>query len=434
MKATIIGAGIIGLSAAWYLHEAGWQVTVLERGDLRDNCSFGNMGYLSPSHFVPLAAPGMVEKGIAWMFNAKSPFYVRPSLSPALIRWGWRFMRSSTAAHVARSARPLVDLLLLSRDLFARWADAGDMDFQMERKGCIMFYKTSRTEHEELDNARMAEQLGLEVELLDAEAARAIEPDLQPDVRGGVWFKDDAHLYPNALMQQLPALLEKRGVRIVRQAEVTGFEKKNGKITGVRYQSGQGAEQEGVAEQDLVVLAAGSWSPKIAAMAGESMLLMPGKGYSTTLDQPVKTLRHPCILLEAKVALTPWAGRLRIGSTMEIGAVNDRILFPRVKGLLEAVPRYLPGYQDDPQFRRLTDWADLNNKLREKVWFGFRPVSADGMPYIGFARHTPNLIIATGHAMLGLSLGAGTGKVVAELASGQTTSVPMEAFDPGRFG
>lgn len=434
MKATIIGGGIIGLSAAWYLHETGWQVTVLERGDLRDNCSFGNMGYLSPSHFVPLAAPGMVEKGIAWMFNAKSPFYVRPSLSPALFRWGWRFMRSSTAAHVARSARPLVDLLLLSRDLFARWADAGDMDFQMERKGCIMFYKTSRTEHEELDNARMAEKLGLEVEVLDAEAACAIEPDLQPDVRGGVWFKDDAHLYPNALMQQLPALLEKRGVRIVRQAEVTGFEKKNGKITGIRYQSGQGAEQEGIAEQDLVVLAAGSWSPKIAGMAGESMLLMPGKGYSTTLDQPVKTLRHPCILLEAKVALTPWAGRLRIGSTMEIGAVNDRILFPRVKGLLEAVPRYLPGYQDDPQFRKLTDWADLNNKLREKVWFGFRPVSADGMPYIGFAKNTPNLIIATGHAMLGLSLGAGTGKVVAELASGQATSVPMEAFDPGRFG
>ncbi len=434
MKATIIGGGIIGLSAAWYLHETGWQVTVLERGDLRDNCSFGNMGYLSPSHFVPLAAPGMVEKGIAWMFNAKSPFYVRPSLSPALFRWGWRFMRSSTAAHVARSARPLVDLLLLSRDLFARWADAGDMDFQMERKGCIMFYKTSRTEHEELDNARMAEKLGLEVEVLDAEAACAIEPDLQPDVRGGVWFKDDAHLYPNALMQQLPALLEKRGVRIVRQAEVTGFEKKNGKITGIRYQSGQGAEQEGIAEQDLVVLATGSWSPKIAGMAGESMLLMPGKGYSTTLDQPVKTLRHPCILLEAKVALTPWAGRLRIGSTMEIGAVNDRILFPRVKGLLEAVPRYLPGYQDDPQFRKLTDWADLNNKLREKVWFGFRPVSADGMPYIGFAKNTPNLIIATGHAMLGLSLGAGTGKVVAELASGQATSVPMEAFDPGRFG
>jgi len=434
MKATIIGGGIIGLSAAWYLHEAGWQVTVLERGDLRDNCSFGNMGYLSPSHFVPLAAPGMVEKGIAWMFNAKSPFYVRPSLSPALFRWGWRFMRSSTAAHVARSARPLVDLLLLSRDLFARWADAGDMDFQMERKGCIMFYKTSRTEHEELDNARMAEKLGLEVELLDAESARAIEPDLQPDVRGGVWFKDDAHLYPNALMQQLPALLEKRGVCIVRQAEVTGFEKKNGKITGVRYQSGQGAEQEGVAEQDLVVLAAGSWSPKIAGMAGESMLLMPGKGYSTTLDQPVKTLRHPCILLEAKVALTPWAGRLRIGSTMEIGAVNDRILFPRVKGLLEAVPRYLPGYQDDPQFQKLTDWADLKNNLREKIWFGFRPVSADGMPYIGFAKNTPNLIIATGHAMLGLSLGAGTGKVVAELASGQATSVPMEAFDPGRFG
>ncbi|MFN8302326.1 MAG: FAD-dependent oxidoreductase [Saprospiraceae bacterium] len=434
MKATIIGGGIIGLSAAWYLNEAGWQVTVLERGDLRDNCSFGNMGYLSPSHFVPLAAPGMVEKGMAWMFNAKSPFYVRPSPSPALIRWGWRFMRSCKPAHVARSARPLADLLLLSRDLFAAWAASGEMDFQLERKGCIMFYKTARTEHEELENVRAAEQLGLEVEVLDREGARAIEPDLQPDVRGGVWFKDDAHLYPNALMQQLPVLLEKRGVHIVRRAEVHGFDKKNGKISAVRYQSAAGAAQEEVAGQDLVVLAAGSWSPQIAKMAGESMLLMPGKGYSTTLEQPAKTLRHPCILLEAKVALTPWAGRLRIGSTMEIGAVNDRILFPRVKGLLEAVPRYLPGYQADPVFQALTDWEALKNKLREKIWFGFRPVSADGMPYIGFAQKTPNLMIATGHAMLGLSLGAGTGKVVAEMAAGQPTSIPMEAFDPGRFG
>ncbi|MCC7504542.1 MAG: FAD-dependent oxidoreductase [Saprospiraceae bacterium] len=433
MKATIIGGGIIGLSSAWYLNEAGWQVTVLERGDLRDNCSFGNMGYLSPSHFVPLAAPGMVEKGMAWMFSTKSPFYVRPSLSPDLIRWGWRFMRSCTAAHVQKSARPLVDLLMLSKQLFAEWAASGEMDVQLEQKGCIMFYKTERLEHEETENARAAEQLGLQVEVLDREAARALEPDLQPDVRGGVWFKDDAHLYPNALMQQLPALLEKRGVRIVRQAEVSGFDKKNGKISAVRYQSAEGATQEEVADQDLVVLAAGSWSPQIAKMAGESMLLMPGKGYSTTLDRPVKTLRHPCILLEAKVALTPWAGRLRIGSTMEIGAVNDRILFPRVKGLLEAVPRYLPGYQDDPGFRKLTDWADLKSNLREKIWFGFRPVSADGMPYIGFAQKTPNLMIATGHAMLGLSLGAGTGKVVAEMASGKATSIPMEAFDPGRF-
>lgn len=432
MQATIIGGGIIGLSSAWYLNAEGWDVTVLERGDLRDNCSFGNMGYLSPSHFVPLAAPGMVEQGFAWMFNAKSPFYVRPSLRPDLLRWGWRFMRSCTPAHAERSARPLLDLLLLSKKLFVEWADSGEMDFQLEQKGCIMFYQTERMEKEELENAHAAEQLGLQVEILDRARAQTLEPDLAPDVRGGVWFKDDAHLYPNALMQQLPAILEKRGVKILRNAEVIDFEKTNGKISAVRYRT---SDPLSTIDQpaDLVVLAAGSWSPQLARLAGENLSLMPGKGYSMTIDRPVKKLRHPCILVEAKVALTPWSNQLRIGSTMEIGSVNDRILFPRVQGILEAVPRFLPGYLDDPAFRELADFEQLQKNAREKVWFGFRPLSADGVPYIGFARNNKNLLIATGHAMLGLSMGAGTGKLVAEMASGQVTSIPAAAFDPGRF-
>ncbi len=431
MQTTIIGGGIIGLSAAWYLNEAGWDVTLLERGDLRDNCSFGNMGYLSPSHFVPLAAPGMIEQGFAWMFNSKSPFYVRPSLRADLLRWGWRFMRSCTPAHVERSAQPLVDLLMLSKKLFVEWAHSGEMDFQLEQKGCIMFYQTERLEKEELENAHTAERLGLEVEVLDRERAQLLEPDLAPDVRGGVWFKDDAHLYPNALMQQLPALLEKRGVKIIRQAEVTGFETFKGKISSIHFRTPQGAQQ--MDKPDAVVLAAGSWSPQVARLAGENISLMPGKGYSMTIERPVKKLRHPCILLEAKVALTPWAERLRIGSTMEIGPVNDRILFPRVQGILEAVPRFLPGYLQDPAFQELADLQRLQQNLKKKVWFGFRPVSADGVPYIGFARNNKNLLIATGHAMLGLSMGAGTGKLLAELASGRPTSIPVEAFDPQRF-
>jgi D-amino-acid dehydrogenase len=433
MHALIIGGGIIGLSAARYLQEDGWDITVLEKGDLTDNCSFGNMGYLSPSHFVPLAAPGMIEQGFWWMFDQKSPFYVRPRPSWELLDWGLKFMRASTHAHAARSARPLADLLLFSKKMFQEWAAAGDMDFGLTERGCIMYYQTEKAEKEELENAHKAEQLGLQVEILGPEQVQIIEPDVKPVVRGGVLFKDDAHLYPNALMQQLPALLEKRGVRIIRNAEVAGFERKNGKITAVRYQlKTQNSKLETV-QPDMVVLAAGSWSPQIARLAGEYLPLMPGKGYSMTVENPAKKLRYPCILLEAKVALTPWPNRLRIGSTMEIGPINDRILFPRVQGILEAVPRYLPGYLDDPAFRELADLKKLKDKVREKVWFGFRPVSADGLPYIGFAKKNANLIIATGHAMLGVSMAAGTGKVVAELADGRTTSIPVDAFDPRRY-
>lgn len=436
MKALIIGGGIIGLSAAKYLNEDGWEVTVVEKGDLSDNCSFGNMGYLSPSHIVPLAAPGMVEQGFLWLFNEKSPFYVRPALRWELIDWGLKFMRNCTPVHVARSARPLIDLLMLSKHLFVDWAQAAELDFGLEEKGCIMYYQTPKKEKEERETARVAADNGLQVEVLSREQALAMEPDLKPDVRGGVWFKDDAHLYPNALMQQLPALLEKRGVMILRNAQVTGFQRKNNKITAVEYRQ-SGHEAVTTLQPDLVVLAAGSWSPQLARLAGDYIPLMPGKGYSMTLSDPVKHLNYPCILLEAKVALTPWASRLRIGSTMEIGPVNNRILLPRVQGILEAVPRFLPGYLDDPVFRNLSQkvrQAPNGDAVRDAVWFGFRPVSADGVPYIGFARNNANLIVATGHAMLGLSMGAGTGKLVAELAAGKSTSIGMQAFRPDRFG
>jgi D-amino-acid dehydrogenase len=373
----------------------------------------------------------MVEQGILWMFNRKSPFYVRPSLRWDLVDWGLKFMGSCTQAHVDRSAKPLVDLLLYSEQIFFDWAAAGAMQFELERKGCIMYYQTPKKEKDELEVAKKAEQLGLSVEILDREQARALEPDVLPDVRGGVWFKDDAHIYPNALMQQLPALLEQKGVRIVRNTEVTGFDLEGGNIRAVHARSTDGKQSSETA--DMVVLAAGSWSAKIAKLAGAYIPIMPGKGYSMTVENPVKKLNNPCILLEAKVALTPWANRLRIGSTMEIGPVNDRILLPRVEGILEAVPKFLTGYKDDPVFLKLADTAELKANPRSKVWFGFRPVSADGMPYIGFARNTKNLIIATGHAMLGLSLGPGTGKVVADLAGGKTPEVDLKAFDANRF-
>ncbi len=427
-KAIIIGGGIIGLSSAYFLQKAGWDVTVLEKNDLADNCSFGNMGYLSPSHLVPLAAPGMIEQGFLWMFDKKSPFYVRPELSWRLVDWGLKFMRSATKKHVERSARPLSELLIFSRNLFFDWAKNEPLDFDLEKKGCIMWYKTAKKQAEELENARAAEQNGQKVSYIKSrEEAAKFEPDLPPDVLGGILYEEDAHLRPNELMKQLPALLEKRGVKIFKNTEVTGFEKfKNGKISSVLV-------GETRHDADVFVLAAGSWSPDLAKLAGENLSLMPGKGYSMDIQNPVKKLNFPCIFLEAKVALTPWKNALRIGSTMEIGKINDEIMFPRVQGILEAVPKFMPGYLDDPAFREISDFEKLKKNLRQRVWFGFRPVSPDGMPYIGFSPKHDNLIYATGHAMLGLSMGAGTGKLVTELAGGEKTSIDLAAFDPCRF-
>jgi D-amino-acid dehydrogenase len=427
MKITVIGAGIIGLSTAYYLQKDGHEVTVLEKGDLTDNCSFGNMGYLSPSHLAPLASPGIMAQGFLWMFDQKSPFYVRPQFSKEMIDWGIKFWKHCNQSHVNRSIRPMGELLLFSKSLFEEWSNSGEMQFELENKGCIMWYQTEKKKKSELEVAKDSEQLGMVTEILDRDQALALEPDVRPNVLGGVWYKDDAHLYPNALMQQLTMVLEKKGVKIHLNTSVTGFERSNGKINAVlvgdmRYES------------DQVVLASGSWSPQLAKLAGEYMTLMPGKGYSMTVENSTKQLNYPCIFLESKVALTPWKNRLRIGSTMEIGAINDEILFPRVQGILEAVPKFMPGYLEDPVFNELADLTKLKANLREKVWFGFRPVSADGLPYIGYAKQNKNLLFATGHAMLGLSMGAGTGKLISELIGGRKTSIDVTAFAPERFG
>ncbi|MBN8679756.1 MAG: FAD-dependent oxidoreductase [Chitinophagales bacterium] len=453
MKATIIGGGIIGLSTAYYLQQEGWEVTILERGDLTDGCSFGNMGYLSPSHFAPLAQPGVVSQGIMWMFWQKSPFYVRPALSRNLLDWGLKFVRACTAENVARGARPMAELLLLSRDLTAAWQQSGEMQFEFTPTGCINYFQTAKYEKGELENVRMGHDLGLKIKVLSREECQAIEPELQPEVRGGAWYQDDAILYPNELMRQLANLLESRGVKILRNTEVVGVQKQQGKISALEYRRSEptsgparfqkpyssetpmpGSGEQHTIQSDLFVLAAGSWSQPIAKMAGEYLPMMPGKGYSMTVDIEHQPLRHPCILLEAKVAITPWAKRLRIGSTMEIGAVNDRILAPRVQGILEAVPRFFPAYAQEPGFVKLADPDMLQKHLRERVWYGFRPLSTDGLPYIGFAPKTANLMIATGHAMLGLSMAAATGKLVSEMASGKSTSMDVQAFGLGRLG
>ena len=157
---TIIGAGIIGLCSAYYLNKQGFKVTLLEQGDLINNCSSGNAGMIVPSHFVPLAAPGMISKGIKWMFDSKSPFYVKPSLNPVLITWGLKFWKYASQNHVDKVAEPLRDLHLLSKQLYNDLANEAELNFGLEKKGILMLYKTKATGEEEIHLAKKAQSLG----------------------------------------------------------------------------------------------------------------------------------------------------------------------------------------------------------------------------------------------------------------------------------
>jgi len=412
-KAIIIGGGVIGLFSAYYLHKSGWEVDVLEQGDLLDNCSFGNAGMITPSHFVPLASPGMVEQGIRWMFNSKSPFYVKPSLNPELISWGFKFLKSATKKHAERSAGGLRDISLLSKDLYHEFEKDAGIDFGLTDNGILMLFKSPKVEEEELHMIEKAVNLGLDAQYLTPDECRKLQPDIELDILGAVHYRCDAHMYPNQLMKGLVKYLEAEGVRIHRQTEVVRINYDAGKITSL---STKNKDFTG----DAYLISGGSWSPGIAKLAGLNIPLMPGKGYSFMVHDPVKPMTIPSILCEARVAVTPMNGSIRFGGTMEVGKINKQININRVKGIVESIPKYLPDFK-------------IPVPEQKDIWFGFRPVSPDGLPYIGMSGKFKNLAIATGHAMIGLALGPATGKLIADTFNSKKTSMDIGLFSPQRF-
>ncbi len=411
-KAIVIGGGIIGLSSAYYLQQSKWEVTVLDKDDFSDNCSYGNAGYVCPSHFVPLATPGIVTQGLKWMWNSRSPFYVEPRLNAALISWGLKFMKSATAKHVADTAVPLRDIALFSQQLYEDWAKLPGFDFAYEKKGLLEMFQTEANEEHSHHMAHEAHKLGLDAVMLSKEEVQAMEPQVQLNIRGALYFKCDAHLYPQKLMKGLINILQQRGVQLIPHAEVSGFVQSGNQITAVKT-----AAQ--TYEADVVVIATGSWSREMAALAGLNLPLMPGRGYSVTLEDSPFTFNHPAVLQEGRVAITPMDGnKIRFGGTMEITSTKTPPRYKRVEGILNAVERFVP------QFK-------IPMPAKENIWYGYRPCSADGLPYIGKIKS--NAIIATGHAMIGLSVGAGTGKLVAEIANGEKPTVDIRPYDPERF-
>lgn len=412
-KAIIIGGGVIGLFSAYYLHRSGWEVEVLDKGDFSDNCSYGNAGMITPSHFVPLASPGMVEQGIRWMFNSKSPFYVRPALNRELANWGLKFIKSANQHHVDRSAGGLRDISILSGELYHEFEKETALDFGLEDKGILVMFKSPKVAEHERHLAAKATNLGLDAQYLNQEECRALQPDIELDILGAVHYHCDSHLYPNQLMKGLMSWLQNAGVKLHANTAVTGFTFSDKRIASVNAGDKQFLG-------DAYLVAGGSWSPEIAKLAGLNIPLMPGKGYSFMVNNPVKKMTVPSILCEARVAITPMNGGIRFGGTMEVDKINQRVNMNRVKGIAEAVPGYFPEFK-----LAVPDAAE--------VWYGFRPVSPDGLPYIGLSKKYQNLGIATGHAMIGLSLGPATGKLMSQLFSGEKPVMDLGLFAPGRF-
>lgn len=410
-QAVIIGGGAIGIASAYYLSQTGWQVTVVDRGEIGGGCSYGNACLVTASHSHPVAGPGVIAQALRWMLRSDSPFYVRFRLDPELIRWGWTFKRYCNREAAERGFEALARLSRLSLGLFEELSQ--EVDFLYEKKGLLHVYLTEAG-YEGAERERDAmEAGGFHAKLMSRKETLDFEPALVDSIRGGLFIEGEAHGLCLEYVRALARRAESDGVTLVTERLVSRILIDAGEVKGVRVEK---PDEDIVA--DLVVLTAGSWSPSIAKTAGLSIPLQPAKGYSCTIDSYPDAPKVPLLMPETRVIVTPLGDRLRFGGTLELAghdlSLNDARYKAVVKGGREV----------------LRESIEMRN---EEPWCGLRPVLPDGLPIIDWAPYTSNLLVATGHAMLGFTQSPGTGKVVAELANGETPSVPLGPFRYNRF-
>lgn len=412
-RAVVVGGGAVGVCTAWYLSRAGWKVTLLEQGEIGEGCSFGNAGLIVPSHSIPLAAPGVWAQGLKWILRGDAPFRLHLRADPELARWLWLFVRSCTRAHVARALPLLRALSFASLRLWRELAALPGFDFGFRQSGMLMAYRTRPAFAAARHEAELLRAHGIGAEVRGPEETVELEPSLRGRITGSVRFPDDAQLVPERFVKGLAQRAADAGVRVVTSASVLRFHRRSGAIEDVHTRAG-------LFEGDEFVLAAGVASREMAQNIGLRLPLQPGKGYSVTFERSAWNPRLPIMLGEDRLAVTPMGDRLRISGTLELAAPDLSVDQGRALALMNAAGRWLG------------DVPAATEGMA--VWSGLRPCTPDGIPFVGRVHGIANLAIATGHAMLGVSLAPITGLLVSQLLSGERPEIPLDALRPDRFG
>jgi D-amino-acid dehydrogenase len=407
----IIGGGIIGLCSAYYLQKEGHQVTVVDQSGMDSGASYVNAGYLSPSHIVPLSAPGVMKKGLKWMFNSSSPLYIKPRLESDFLKWVLAFNKSCNANHVKKAIPAIKSISLLSQDLYDDIKQTENFSFHYEKKGLLMLCQTEKMLEEEVKTAHLAKREGLDASEISLQELKTLEPNVNINVKGATYYKCDSHTTPHEFMAEMKTYLQTVGVQFLLNEKVEDLTVDNGKISEIKTNKQS-------LKADEFVLAAGSWSNLLSKKLGLKLLLQAGKGYRINTTQTTG-IQIPSILTEAKVAVTPMNGFTRFAGTMEIAGINHTINSTRVEAISQATTRFYPN-------------VELTQQEKQNAACGLRPVTPDGLPYIGKSSKCENLTIATGHAMMGWSMGTATGKLVSEIISNHPTSLDVNVFTPDR--
>ena len=393
MKVAVVGGGVIGLSCAWYLQKGGAEVVVLERDTVGMAASRGNAGWITPGLSSPIAAPGVAEQALRWMLRSDSPFLIRPRLDPALAAWLWKFWRSSGRSQYLAGLRAQLALNARTLELFDGLARDG-VEFEMHRDGLLFLFVSERALEEE---AKVLDELVREgypgeVQRLTRAEAQALEPAVGDGVAGALLAPAERHVRPETLTLGLASALRDSGGEVRERVEVTRIA---GGRAGWRVEAGG----EEVAA-DRVVVAGGAWTGRILKPLGIPIRQQAAKGYSITARGSGTRPGRPLYLGEAKVGCSPYDDGVRLAGTLELAGLDLSIDPKRLAAVARAPVAYM------------RDWRPAEPELE---WAGLRPIPADTLPLIGAVPGRDGLYVATGHAMLGITLAPATGAALAPL-------------------
>ena len=408
----VVGAGVVGIACAHYLAASGARVTLIDQGAPGDACSRSNCGYISPSHVLPLTQPGVVAMVIQSLFDSNAPFRVKPTLRPAMLHWMWNFARRCNQRKMLAAAGPLKVILDASRAEYKALIHAESLACEWKENGLLYVFQSERglqafAQHDRL----LTEHFGVSAERIDGQTLPDFEPALKPGLAGGFFYPGDASVRPDLLNAQWVDRLRQKGVTFIEQRRLTRIRKQGGRITGLVTSGGD-------MQADRYVFATGAWSGRLARELECRIPVEPGKGYSVTMGRPAICPQRPLLFPEHKVGVSPFDGGYRLGSMMEFAGFDASIPARRIQQLRDSAVPYL---------------VEPHTDTVQESWCGWRPMTWDSLPIIGRLPRLGNAYLATGHNMLGLSLAAATGRLIAEIINDQPPHIDPAPYSPARF-
>ena len=408
----VVGAGIIGTACAHYLQQAGWQVTVIDKGKPGEGCSHGNCGFVCPSHVLPLTTPEALAKGFRSLFSRNSALSIPWRYDPTLWKWLWNFSRRCNRKNMIESAHGIAALLKLSRDLYDDLLTKESIDCEWQTRGLLfVFQSRAAMDHYAETDTLLRETFSMPARRFDGDEVSQLEPALKPGLAGGWLYESDAHLRPDKLMSSWQTLLRDRGVEFHFECELRTIVRNDTHATSVSTNNGD-------ITTDAVVIATGAMTPLLKDELGCRIPIQPGKGYSLTMPRPTPCPSYPLIFEEHSVAITPWQSGYRIGSTMEFTGYDSSLSPKRLQFLRDGASHYLLQSECEPIL---------------ETWYGWRPMTYDSLPIIDFSPKYSNVLIVAGHNMLGLSMGPVTGLLAAEMLGRKKTSLDVGPYSLQRF-